>query len=230
MYVDRINLFYPRSFVIIVDNQSEYLDDIRLCLKGYSNVAIIVNNSDCMFEVGAYKEGIRFINDCGVLFKFDYFIFSQDTFVANNPYDFRLLKARNIQAASFNHLHEWCDMKDDPIVRRVLSKLDLFDLYDGYNFNLCWCNSFILSSFRVLDFFEIVKHEQIFGRYAGSVQSERYLAGILFFLNSYSYMSICGDAATPEALGYDCWKVDIHVNSLPHAFVKEVQQKRENTR
>jgi hypothetical protein len=230
IYIERINSFYPDSLVIIVDNQSEHLIDIRDKMRGHQNVAVIVNKSDCMFEVGAYKEGIRFLVDCKVLHKFDYVVFSQDTFVANRKYDFASLKARGVQAAGFNHLFGWCDMQEDPIVQRVLTSLDLFSLYDGVNFSLCWCNSFVLSSTRVLDFYEIVKFERIYGRYSGSVQSERYLAGILYYLNANSYVTLCGDAATKESLGYDCWNVDIANNELSHAFVKEVQQKREDTR
>ena len=121
-------------------------------------------------------------------------------------------------------------MKDDAIVHRVLSKFDLYDAYDGVNFTLCWCNSFVLDSKRVIDFYEMVKEERIHGRFQGSVQSERYLAGMLYLLNNNNFQSICGDAITPEVLGYDCWNVDIESVNLPHAFVKEVQQKREDTR
>ena len=228
--MDRINKFYPGSYIIIVDNDSRDLEDIKSRLRHHPNVAIIVNDSDCMFEIGAYKHGIRFLAANNAIGKFDYIIFSQDTFVANQKFDFQQLKHNGIQAASFNHLSGWCDMKDDPIVHRVLSKFNLYDIYDGINFSLCWCNSFALDSRRVIDFYEMVKAERIHGRYAGSVQSERYLAGILYFLNDNSYHSICGDAITPEILGYDCWNVDIESNNLPHAFVKEVQQKREDTR
>lgn len=230
LYVERIDRFYPGSLIVVVDNQSDHLADIRESLRGCQNVAIVVNKSDCMFEIGAYKEGVRFLVDCKMLCKFDYIVFSQDTFVSNKAYDFASLKAQGVQAAAFNHLQGWCDMKTDPIVQRVLSSLGLFSLYDGINFSLCWCNSFVLASTRVLDFYEIVKYERIYGRFAGSVQSERYLAGILYLLNGNRYASLCGDASTSEALGYDCWNVDIVKNDLVHAFVKEVQQKREDTR
>ena len=170
------------------------------------------------------------MQDAGITSKFDFFIFSQDTFVANKPYDFNSLKDRKITAASFNHLSGWCDFKDDPIVKRVLSKIDLFDAYDGINFNLCWCNSFVLHWSRIVDFYELVRPEKITERWGGSVQSERYLAGILYLLNDFSYYSICGDAITPSILGYDCWNVDLLNNNLPHSFVKQVQQKTENTK
>lgn len=63
----------------------------------------------------------------------------------------------------------------------------------------------------------------------GSVQSERYLSGILYYLNNYKYESICGEIETPETLGYDCWTVDLVNDNLSNYFVKKVQQKTENT-
>ena len=81
--------------------------------------------------------------------KFDYIIFSQDTFVANQRFDL-ISKDQQYSNAPFNHLSGWCDMKDDAIVHRVLSKFDLYDAYDGVNFTLCWCNSFVLDSKRVI--------------------------------------------------------------------------------
>ena len=59
--MERINKLYPNSYVLIVDNDSHNLEDIKSVLSKYPNVAIIINDSDCMFEIGAYKHGIRFL-------------------------------------------------------------------------------------------------------------------------------------------------------------------------
>ena len=101
--------------------------------------------------------------------------------------------------------------------------------YDGYKFNMAWCNSFILNRSVVDRFYDIVKDEKPSGRYKGSVQSERYLSAILYYLNNKRYISICGDASDKTKLGYDCWEVNIESNGLAHSFVKEVQQKHEKT-
>ena len=81
-------------------------------------------------------------------------------------------------------------MKDDLIVKRVLTKLNLMEDYDGYKFNMAWCNSFILNRSVVDRFYDIVKDEKPSGRYKGSVQSERYLSAILYYLNNKRYINL----------------------------------------
>ena len=67
--------------ILIVDNNSPYLEDIENILKKYINLKIIINNSKCKFEIGAYNEGIRYIQNNNLLNNYEYFIFSQDNFV-----------------------------------------------------------------------------------------------------------------------------------------------------
>ena len=230
-YVDRINKFYTDSFVIIVDNGSKYIEDVEDMLKEYTNDTIVKHNLECRFEIGAYKCGINYLKDNNLLDKYEYVVFSQDTFVINRYFDFNILAKTNTVATSFNHLGGLTDMNTNRTVMDVFDKLNITDKYDGKNINLTWCNSFILHKNNILPFYEIVKDIVVLERFGhcGSVQTERYLSGIMYYLNNYKSQSICGNVKSPDILGYDCWNVDIENNSLPHYFVKEVQQKTEKT-
>lgn len=75
----------------------------------------------------------------------------------------------------------------------------------------------------------IAKDEVIIGSFHDSVQSERYLSAICYYLNNNNYVSLCGDACNKNILGYDCWNVDIENDKLNNFFVKRVQQKTEHT-
>lgn len=228
-YIDRIKAWYPLSLVLVVDNNSRNIVDHKTLFLRNTNVLLAVNDSICKFEIGAYKYGIQFLAKHGFLEHIDYIVFSQDTFVLNNPFNVEELALRRTYACAFNHYYGLCDMPYDPLVEHVLRKLDLVHLYDGFNFNLCWCSSFILHTTRALVFYEILKDLCITSRAGGSVQGERFLAGVLFYLNNRKFVSLCGDMSTPTVLGYDCWTVNPANNSLPHYFVKSVQQKTEAT-
>jgi hypothetical protein len=229
-YVDNIQKFYKDSYILIIDNNSKYVNDIILLFQEYNNLKIIINNSDCKFEIGAYNEGIRYILNNNLLEKYDYYVFSQDNFVLKNKYDFNLLSNNNILACSFNHWDNFQYNSDnnysDPTVITILNKLNIFDKLNEYN--LAWCSSFIIHKSKILHYYDIVKDEILTTR-ADSCKSERYLSGILYYLNNYKYVSICGDIATPSILGYDCWNVDIENDNLTNYFIKRVQQKNEHT-
>jgi hypothetical protein len=230
-YVDNIKKFYENSYIILVDNNSLYIKDIIDTLKDYKNIEIIINNSECKFEIGAYNEGIRYIQNNSFLKEYDYFVFSQDTFILNNKYDFNELYNNNIFACSFNHFNNIPHDSNlniyDPICIKILQKINIYDKLN--EFNLCWCCSFILHSSKINDYYNIVKDEIITTRHGGSTQSERYLSGIMYYLNNNNYVSICGDMSSPQVLGYDCWNVNIENNDLSNYFIKTVQQKSENT-
>jgi hypothetical protein len=93
---------------------------------------------------------------------------------------------------------------------------------------LCWCCSFILNKLKVTDFLNVTKDIIITNRIESSC-SERYLSGILYYLNDYIMDSIDGDIELHN-LKYDCWNVNlIEDNISERFFVKKVQQKTENT-
>jgi hypothetical protein len=81
-----------------------------------------------------------------------------------------------------------------------------------------------------MSYYNIVKDIVVTSRFDGSIQSERFLSNILYYLNNNKYISICGDIDTIGSLGYDCWTVDIENSQVNNYFIKKVQQKNESTR
>ena len=67
----------------------------------------------------------------------------------------------------------------------------------------------------------------ITSRQKGSIQSERYLSGILYYLNNYKSVSLCGNFINND---YDFLKIDIEKDSSKSYFVKRSQDKNENTK
>jgi hypothetical protein len=230
-YVDNIQKFYKNSFILLVDNNSKYITDLTTLLKDYSNLKIITNDSISKFEIGAYNEGIRYLLQNNMLDKYSYIVFSQDTFVLKNYFNFDSLKKKNIVACSFNHWDNYqnkFECNNHPINIAVLNRIDLYNKAESYN--LCWCNSFILHNSQIMSYYNIVKDIVVTSRFDGSIQSERFLSNILYYLNNNKYISICGDIDTIGSLGYDCWTVDIENSQVNNYFIKKVQQKNESTR
>ncbi len=232
IYTDNINKYYNENLILIIDNNSENIDDIKELLKETKNVKILNNTSECKFEIGAYNQGIRYLIQNNLILEYEYFIFTQDNFVLNKFYDFNELSEKNIYATAINiflSLYQTGDtlIYTDPRCINIINKINLQNQYQ--HFNLCWCNSFILNKSKILDYYNIVKDELITERFNGSVQSERYLSGILYYLNNYKLYSIDGSIER-DILGYDCWTVDIEKDKIDRYFVKHIQQKTENTR
>lgn len=223
-YVDNIQRLYKNSFIIIVDNNSTYINDIKQMFIKYTNLIIITNNTICKFEIGAYKVGINYLISNNLIDNYNYYIFTQDNFILKNKYDFNILSNNNTVACpivSFNALHtgHW----DKPITRQVLTSLNLQNSLEKLTF--CWCSSFILEKSRLIPFLNITQNIVITIRHQ-SESGERYLSGILYYLNNHIHADIDGDM---DDLCYDCWKVDLYHN-IDHYFVKRIQQKNEHTR
>jgi hypothetical protein len=226
-YIDNINNFYENSLIIIVDNNSKYLDDIKTLLNNYTNIIILVNNTECKFEIGAYKVGINYIINNNLLENYDYYIFTQDNFILKNKFDFNILINNNTKACALNTFTKYKEAYYNEITLNILRKINLENRID--ELTLCWCNSFILNKSVVIDFLNITKDIIITSRYNGSVHSERYLSGILYYLNNYIMTSIDGDIEFHN-LKYDCWTVNLIEDNIPERFfIKKVQQKTENT-
>lgn len=226
LYVNNIIKYYGvETLIILVDNNSTYFDDIKEKLSTYSNIIFLINDIECKFEIGAYKVGITYIIDNNLLSNYDYFICSQDNFIANNKYDFNNLTNNSIFACPFNGFftqiltYTYCI----DICRDVLSSINLYDKFDEVDF--CWCNSFILHQSVIIKFFDYIKNIKITVR-RESEASERYLTRMFYELNNYKNFSIDGNM---ENLRYNCWTVDLYNTNCDHYFVKKVQQKNENT-
>ena len=89
---------------------------------------------------------------------------------------------------------------------------------------MCWANSFILHKTKILSYMEIVESINITTKSESEVH-ERYMSGILYYLNNYKIDDIdhCNDN------DYDFWTCDPINASASSYFVKRIQQKNENT-
>jgi len=225
-YIDNINSFYNNSLIIIVDNNSKYLDDIKNLLSNYTNVLILVNNTECKYEIGAYKVGINYIINNNLLENYNYYIFTQDNFILKNKYDFNILTNNNTKACALNTYTQLKEYYYDPITLGILKKINMDHMI--HCLTLCWCNSFVLHKTKMIDFLDMIKDIVINIR-RESECSERYLSGMLFKLNDEVMTSIDGDIEFHN-LKYDCWTVNLLEDNIPErAFVKKVQQKNDHT-
>lgn len=109
------------------------------------------------------------------------------------------------------------------LVMNVLKNINLENKID--DLTLCWCSSFILNKIKVIDYLNIVKDIVIVNRHE-SEASERYLSGILYYLNNHIMTSINNIDSSKK---YDCWKVNLYDSFPGIYFVKRVQQKNERT-
>jgi hypothetical protein len=62
-YVDNIIKYYTNYLIIIIDNNSIYIDELIKLFNflNYKNIVILTNNIECKFEIGAYKMGIIYL-------------------------------------------------------------------------------------------------------------------------------------------------------------------------
>ncbi len=190
--------------------------------KDYNNIIFIDNNTDCKFEIGAYKCGINYIINNNILEKYEYYVFSQDNFIIKNKYDFNNLVNNDVTACTINSYYQ--DNACLETSNQVLASIGLLNNLDKITF--CWCSSFILHKSKLLNFLDLTKNIVITIR-AQSCASERYLARILYELNNHKNFDIDGDIRNLKEK-YDCWNVDFN-NNINSFFVKKVQQKNENT-
>lgn len=226
-YVDNIQSFYnTNAFVLIVDNNSKHIQDIKDLFVDYNNTIILTNETECKFEVGAYKVGIQYLLENQI--QYEYCVFSQDNFVLKRKFDFGELTNNNIKACPVNH---FCLPREDyyePKLYDILKKYGFENMIDIMS--LCWCNTFVLHVSCIIPFMEKTNHIQKITNREESCASERYLSGILHILNNNKSVSIDGDISSKEILGYDCWTVDLINESIPtRYFVKRIQAKNETT-
>jgi len=219
-YIDNIHKLYPGALTIVVDNNSQYVEDVFGPLRGRDNVVLLSNDIEAKFELGAYQVGMRHILDNDLLDEYTHYVCTQDTFVLKNHYDF----SQGSLAYPINSMYADGACKD--VCDKVLGTLGMNDNWDKVNF--CWCSSFVVSSQRV---------EKMYGWLQQIVQTtrwesegaERYLARLLWELND---RQPCGDidgtAADLHVRHYDTWQVNIYDDATSH-FVKKVQQKNEHT-
>jgi hypothetical protein len=220
-YLNNIHSFYKNSYALIVDNNSSYIEDVKEQIKDIENTELIINDSSQKFELGAYNYGIQYLINKNMINDFDYFVFTQDTFVLKNKYDFNNLTVNNVTACSLTTYYP--DKYLSHIWEPILTKLDLCNNLDKMTF--CWCVSFILSKSSIRAFHNLTKDAPVTIR-VESEATERWLARILYHLNNNVNFNIDGDI---RYLKYDCHSVNIYDTHPLYYFVKRTQRKTDTT-
>jgi len=223
-YIDNIQKFYPGSLCIIVDNNSRDVNDIIIKLKEYKNVIIISNETKCKFELGAYKVGISYLITNNLIDKYDYTIFSQDTFVLINKFNFDELRQQNITACSLINTNpgQYVEQLDTVESQIILKKINLIG--SEKKISLCYANSFILHNSKIEEFLNITKDNILLVK-EESVISERYQGAILYYLNGYKNNGITNH----NNLTYDPCFIDPFNCINKEYFIKIGQFKTEIT-
>jgi len=213
LYINNIDLYYPNSLIIIVDNNSKYIKDIQLQLCNNTNVTIIINNTPAKYEIGAYSFGIKYLLDNNLIpiesLKYIYIVFTQDTMVLNKKYNFNTLINNNIYAATIWSKKQ--SMKNESLINfephtntleKILGKFNLYNKLDECSF--CWCHSYVINASKINDLYYIIKDIIHINRW-DSIAGERYMSRILYELNNKNNFSICGDNLDfPEKDYYIC--------------------------
>jgi hypothetical protein len=224
-YIQNIQRHYPKALTVVVDNNSQYRDDIFDKLREYDNVVLLDNNIDCKFELGAYQVGIKYILDNKLENKYEYLICTQDLYILKNKYDLTNLAKNNIGVAPIVGWKN--DLEIMYIVQPVLEHFNLLNRLEETD--LCWCSSFVISSEKVLQLYEYLKQIIITNR-EGSKAAERYLGRLFLEINNGSKFAIDGEDNTYNVHGYihDCHSVNIYDKVDKH-FCKISQKKTEST-
>jgi hypothetical protein len=215
-YVETIVDSYPDARVLIVDNNSGYLNEVFQDIDWCDGVTWIDNKKPGKFEIGAYYAAMCHED----LSQYGYVVFSQDNFILKKRYDFEHLLENKIKAASLvSWTNDWAKMDIcSPI-------LDMLQLSADPSARLCWCHSFIVSGDMIPRLQEIFSKIDITTRHQ-SEASERYLGQILFDMNEGVNHDIDGDI---DQLSYQCMHVTSNTDVREY-FCKMCQQKNENTR
>ena len=223
-YISNIQELYPEALTIVVDNNSVYKEDVFSTVRHLNNVVLLDNDSDSKFEIGAYTLALKYVLDNDIHKDYNYFIFAQDTFVLKNRYDFSEMEKDSCFARPINSM--FADGECADVVIPVMTKLGLNNNWDKVNF--CWCSSFVVEKTKLTKLYDYFKQIKVICRWE-SCAGERYLARILWELNEHKDCGdIDGSCSDLAVRHYDTWNVNIFAPATSF-FVKQVQQKNENT-
>lgn len=223
-YIANINNFYPNSLIVLVDNNSHYFEDIKVKLQKYDNIIYLVNNITCKYEQGAYHVGARYLLDNNIT-DYDYIIFSQDTYVLKNKYDFNILINENITAAAFHAGLDIDAVKQEMYyiepVQSVLRSLNLQHSID--KLAMCMWNSFVLHQSKLAEYYSLIRNIVTLTKHESGC-TERYMSPILYHLNNNRIYQL--DAIYPP---YNIFTDNPFIIDVPLCFVKRIQFKDEFT-
>jgi hypothetical protein len=152
-YINNIKKNYENHLIVVVDNNSNYKEDVFSKIKNLNNVVLLENNINSKFEIGAYTVGLDYLIGQNVLINYDYIVLTQDTFILKNKVDFNVLHDNNVKSCPINSYIP--DGMFEYISRDVLSSIGLYDNMDHITF--CWCNSFIVSSDNAQKLYNYIK-------------------------------------------------------------------------
>lgn len=198
IYVNGIQKFYENAFTLIVDNNSDNIEDIYKMLEKYNNIKIITNTSQSKYELGGYIFGIKWLIDNFTLSQYEYYVFTQDTFILTNKFDFNILKNNLIGACSIVEFNENLIIdrhtgKSLPILidekKEVLEPLGLYNNMD--KIMLCWGCNFVCRNNVIHNLFEYIKNIIVKNKH-DSGASERYMGRIIYELNEHRNFNIDG--------------------------------------
>lgn len=225
-YIENIIKFYgDKALVLVVDNDSPHKDDIFDTIPPKKNIVFLDNQTECGFEIGGYKVGMKYILENNLIDNYHYYVCTQDTFIIRNKFDFNTLLKDKVAACPINSMFP-SDGEGRPVVENVLTDLGLYNNMDRITF--CWANSFIVSNKKLLQLYGFLSKITVTKK-AESQASERYLARILAELNDYDHTDIDGDLRTQNQRHYDCHTVDPYSESKSF-FVKTIQNKNQHHR
>ena len=220
--VDNIQKFYPESFIVIVDNNSTNIEDIYRLFLNYSNLNLVINDSNSKYELGAYIRGLNWLIEKNFL-DYDYYMFLQDTLVFMKKYDFNILENNNIKATPiiFFTFNEGCGIEYlREQQRTILEPLNLFNEFD--NMVCCWGSNFIIHKDKFMKLHGYIK-DVVLTTKIDSEASERYMGRIIYELNNRNEnFSIDGNMCEY------CSKTDLYCINLNYAnnnvhFQKKLQ-------
>src|SRR3972149_7218479 len=84
LYITNIQNFYNDALILVVDNNSNFKDDIFNNIKSNINIIFLDNDIECKFELGAYQIGLKYLITNNLIDKYDYIVCTQDNFILKN--------------------------------------------------------------------------------------------------------------------------------------------------
>lgn len=225
-YIENINKAYgSEASIIVVDNNSMFKNESFDRFKDVPNVTLLDNNIQSKFEIGGYTVGLQHIINNNLTDKYEYYVFTQDTFIFKNRYDFNNLLQNNIWACPINSMPY--DGSHVGHMTRELTKLGLLNNIDKISF--VWANSFVVHKSRIAQLLGYLS-QIICTTKTVSHGAERFLARIMYELNDHGEnVDIDGDLRHLLANHYDCHTVN-PLDPVTTHFVKTIQNKNEGTR
>ena len=222
-YIDNIKRLYPDALTLVVDNNSLHKEDVLKDVSHLSGVVVLDNKTDSGFEVGAYTVACRWLCGNGRFKDFDFLIFTQDTFVLKNKYDFTVLWREGIKSCPINTWNN--DMWRVDLQEKALAPMGLNDNLDRIGF--CWCNGFVAEGNKIPELLSYIDKVKISTK-DESCAAERWLARVVYELNEKGkHWDIDGNL-DHKRRKYNEWTVDV-MSDVPSYFVKSIQQKTEYT-